>query len=61
MPNRCPESETFSVGGEQVSLQCMEWSDDPAGRHREDHYVTLPPADGGQRTWTNKNRRPEAI
>jgi hypothetical protein len=39
----------------------MEWSDDPAGRHREDHYVTLPPADGGQRTWTNKNRRPEAI
>lgn len=59
MPVRCPESETFQVGGEDLLLQCAEWSDDEQGRHREDHHVDLSPADGGRHTWPNESPRPE--
>lgn len=59
MPNRCPESDTATVSGEEILLQCAEWSDDPEGRHRLDHYVDLSPADGGRHTWPNQNPRPD--
>lgn len=58
MLNRCPESDTVQIHGENVQLQCVEWSPDPDGRHRGDHHVQLPPALGGEHTWTNENPLP---
>lgn len=59
MPTRCPATDTVPVDGDDLELQCVEWSDDPEGRHHGDHHVLLPPALGGEHTWHNDNPLPE--
>lgn len=56
---RCPGSDTLTIGGEPVELQCVLWSEDPDGRHKGDHLVHTPPSMGDDHTWTNENPLPE--
>lgn len=59
MPTRCPETDTILVHGDDLELQCVEWPEDPDGRHAGDHHVQLPPALGGEYTWANTNPLPD--
>lgn len=59
MPVRCPAADTIPVGAEDLELQCVEWSEDPDGRHRGDHHVPVSPALGGEHTWANENPLPD--
>lgn len=51
---RCPVTDTVTVDGDPLALQCTHASDDPDGRHAGDHLVHLPPAIGDH-TWANTN------
>ncbi|MFI8535347.1 hypothetical protein ACIGMX_34520 [Streptomyces aquilus] len=55
---RCPATDTLTVGGEEVELRCVEWSDDPEARHRGDHLVHTSPLTDDH-TWPNDNPLPE--
>lgn len=58
---RCPESHAVPENDLVVDvdpLQCVEWSQDPDGRHKGDHHFALPPAMGGEFYWTNDNPLP---
>jgi hypothetical protein len=59
MPVRCPATDTITVEGAALELQCVEWSEDPDGRHVGDHHVPLSPALGGEHRWPNENPLPE--
>ena len=61
MPNRCPFTAEVEVEAGQPprALQCVEWSDDPDGRHRGDHTLHTPPAMGDDPVWPNDNPLPE--
>ena len=50
MPNRCPETTAIEIEGDDLELQCVEWSEDPGGRHGGMHHVS-----GHVREWTNEN------
>lgn len=59
---RCPATDTLTVGGVPISLQCVQWGvdpDDPEARHVGDHLVHTPPAMGDDHTWPNDNPLPE--
>lgn len=60
MSNRCPATDTIHVHGDALELQCVEWPEDPEGRHRGDHHVQLSPALGGEHVWPNANPLPES-
>lgn len=55
MPNRCPETTVIEIEGEDLVLQCVEWSEDPGGRHEGMHHVNVSPALGHTREWMNEN------
>lgn len=55
---RCSATDTVTVEGEPLTLQCATWSTDPQARHVGDHLVHLPPAMGGDHTWPNDNPLP---
>lgn len=55
MNTRCPETDTVQVDGEDLVLQCDIWSQNEDGTHEGDHHVRLPPAFGGDRTWSTPN------
>ena len=55
MPNRCPSTEVTEMEGEDLTLQCVEWSEDPEGRHEGDHSAHVSPSLGHVREWTNEN------
>lgn len=59
MPNRCPATDAVPVDGQDLDLQCVEWSTDPEARHKGDHHVPLPPVMGGEHTWPNDNPLPD--
>lgn len=59
MLNRCPVTDTIHVDGDDLGLQCVEWSDDLDGRHTGGHRVQLSPALGGEHVWPNENPLPE--
>ncbi|MCX5365971.1 hypothetical protein OG864_45555 [Streptomyces sp. NBC_00124] len=59
MPTRCPATDTIQVDDTDLELQCVEWSEDPDGRHAGDHHVPLSPAMGGEHTWPNTNPLPD--
>lgn len=56
---RCPATDTLTVDGESLTLQCVAWGDpaDAEDRHAGDHLVHLPPATGDHR-WPNTNPLP---
>jgi hypothetical protein len=56
---RCPATDTLTVGGQPLELQCVQWSEDPDGRHQGDHLVHTPPAMGDDHTWPNTNPLPD--
>lgn len=57
---RCPATDSVTVEGQPLELQCAQWGapDDTEGRHQGDHLVHLPPAMGGDHTWPNANPLP---
>lgn len=59
MPTRCPSTDTITVNNEPLELQCVEWSEDPVGRHAGNHHVPLSPAMGGEHRWPNTNPLPD--
>lgn len=58
MPTRCSATDTVTVEGADLEIQCESWAQDPDGRHTGDHHVQLPPALGGEHTWPNQNPLP---
>lgn|GEM_PF-1852687 len=56
---RCPATDTVTVDGEPLTLQCALWGDpdDPQDLHAGDHLVHLPPAIGDH-IWPNENPLP---
>lgn len=58
---RCPATDTITVDGQPLKLQCIHWGapDDPDDRHRGDHLVHTPPAMGDDHTWPNLNPLPD--
>jgi len=59
MPVRCPFTAEVTVEGEPLTLQCVQWSGDPAGRHRGDHTLPTPPAMGDDPVWPNEDPLPD--
>lgn len=59
MPIRCPATDIIPVDGDDLTLQCVHWSDDPDGRHHGDHLIHTPPAMGDDHVWPNSNPLPE--
>jgi len=55
MPTRCSSTEIIELDGEDLTLQCVEWSEDPEGRHGGDHSAHVSPALGHVRKWPNEN------
>jgi hypothetical protein len=59
MPVRCPATDTITIDGADLELQCVEWPEDPDGRHVGDHHAVVPPSMGGEHRWTNTNPLPD--
>ena len=55
MSTRCPATTVVTIDGEDVPLQCVEWPEDPDGRHEGKHHVRVSPALGHVREWTDEN------
>lgn len=58
---RCPATDTLTIDGAPLTLQCVHWGnpDDPQDRHPGDHLVHTPPAMGDDHTWPNENPLPD--